>query len=195
MSFLGERQPCLKVLVSKGSQLCMRVEESRLDAMTRIRAQLHCAALDIMEIFTTRAVNAGNMPVRKLIIRTREWELQLSICHPYLTQKFSENVQLKTKIDMIGHESGDWRAPLLRKGILSGRKTPVYKMALAHGDLSADLLVKNLPRQFTDSDKESLLQYFGAKHVVCMGARGKMVRHCPFLSHFSTKIRQKYKNI
>ncbi|CAB3982801.1 RNA-binding 40 [Paramuricea clavata] len=48
-------------------------------------------------------------------------------------------------------------------------------MALAHGDhLSADLLVKNLPRQFTDSDKESLLQYFGAKHVVCMGARGKM---------------------
>ena len=60
-------------------------------------------------------------------------------------------------------------------------------MALAHGDLSADLLVKNLPRQFTDSDKESLLQYFGAKHVVCMGARGKMVRHCPFLSHFQQK--------
>ena len=49
-------------------------------------------------------------------------------------------------------------------------------MAVAHGDISSDLLVKNLPRRFTDDDKESLLQYFGAQHVVCMGARGKMVR-------------------
>lgn len=50
-------------------------------------------------------------------------------------------------------------------------------MALENGDISADLLVKNLPKQLTNDDKESLLQYFGAKHVVCMGARGKMVRN------------------
>ena len=49
-------------------------------------------------------------------------------------------------------------------------------MAFAHGDFTADLLVKNLPRQFTDKDKESLLQHFGAKHVISMGSRGKMVR-------------------
>lgn len=60
-------------------------------------------------------------------------------------------------------------------------------MAVAHGDISSDLLVKNLPRRFTDGDKESLLQYFGAKHVVCMGARGKMVRHCPFDEIFEQK--------
>lgn len=39
-----------------------------------------------------------------------------------------------------------------------------------------DLFVKNLPKEFTEGDKEALLQYFGAKHVVCMGARGKLVR-------------------
>ena len=60
-------------------------------------------------------------------------------------------------------------------------------MAVAHGDISADLLVKNLPRRFTDDDKESLLQYFGAKHVVCMGARGKMVRNCLFDEIFEDK--------
>lgn len=56
-------------------------------------------------------------------------------------------------------------------------KSPVSNMALENGDISADLLVKNLPKQLTNDDKESLLQYFGAKHVVCMGARGKMVRN------------------
>lgn len=60
-------------------------------------------------------------------------------------------------------------------------ESPVSNMALEHGDISADLLVKNLPKQFTDDDKESLLQYFGAKHVVCMGARGKMVRNWPYI--------------
>ena len=57
-------------------------------------------------------------------------------------------------------------------------------MAFAHGDVSADLLIKNLPRQFTDDDKESLLQHFGAKHVVCMGAKGKMVRSCVYFIQF-----------
>ena len=60
-------------------------------------------------------------------------------------------------------------------------------MAVAHGDISSDLLVKNLPRRFTDDDKESLLQYFGAQHVVCMGARGKMVRNCLFDEIFEDK--------
>ena len=54
-------------------------------------------------------------------------------------------------------------------------------MALSHGDMSAELLVKNLPKQFTDGDKESLLQYFGAIDVVCMGSRGKMVKHSGYL--------------
>ncbi|XP_028391536.1 RNA-binding region-containing protein 3-like [Dendronephthya gigantea] len=47
-------------------------------------------------------------------------------------------------------------------------------MALTHGDATAELLVKNLPKQFADGDKESFLQYFGATDVVCMGSRGKM---------------------
>jgi hypothetical protein len=62
---------------------------------------------------------------------------------------------------------------------------PKRDLAAYHGDLSADLLVKNLPRQFTDNDKESLLQYFGAKHVISMGTRGKMVR---LLTIYETKI-------
>jgi hypothetical protein len=62
---------------------------------------------------------------------------------------------------------------------------PKRDLAACHGDLSADLLVKNLPRQFTDNGKESLLQYFGAKHVISMGTRGKMVRLFPI---YETKI-------
>lgn len=53
----------------------------------------------------------------------------------------------------------------------------LYNMANAHVENTSDLLVKNLPRQFTDNDKESFLKHFGAKHVVCMAKIGKMVRN------------------
>lgn len=48
-------------------------------------------------------------------------------------------------------------------------------MADVLGTEGRDLLIKNLPKEFTNGDKEELLHYFGAKHVVCMGSRGRLV--------------------
>lgn len=47
-------------------------------------------------------------------------------------------------------------------------------MADVLGTEDRDLLIKNLPKEFTNGDKEELLHYFGAKHVVCMGSRGRL---------------------
>ena len=40
---------------------------------------------------------------------------------------------------------------------------------------STTLLVRHLPSQLNVSDKTDLLKHFGAKEVVCMERRGKMV--------------------
>ncbi len=37
------------------------------------------------------------------------------------------------------------------------------------------LLIKHLPSRLSISDKTDLLKHFGAKEVVCMERRGKMV--------------------
>lgn len=38
------------------------------------------------------------------------------------------------------------------------------------------LLIRSLPPELNDEDKEDLLRKFGANSVVCFGKRGKMVR-------------------
>jgi len=40
---------------------------------------------------------------------------------------------------------------------------------------SSKLLVKHLPSQLSVSDKTDLLKHFGAKEVICMEIRGKLV--------------------
>ena len=40
---------------------------------------------------------------------------------------------------------------------------------------STKLLVRHLPFQLNVSDKTDLLKHFGAKEVICMERRGKMV--------------------
>ena len=40
---------------------------------------------------------------------------------------------------------------------------------------SSKLLVKHLPSQLSVSDKTDLLKHFGAKEVICMERRGKLV--------------------
>ena len=40
---------------------------------------------------------------------------------------------------------------------------------------SSKLLVKHLPSQLSVGDKTDLLKHFGAKEVICMERRGKLV--------------------
>ena len=42
-------------------------------------------------------------------------------------------------------------------------------------DAASKLLVKHLPSQLSVSDKTDLLKHFGAKEVICMERRGKLV--------------------
>lgn len=49
------------------------------------------------------------------------------------------------------------------------------------------LLVKHLPSQLSVSDKTDLLKHFGAKEVICMERRGKMVSMNGILFRFRQK--------
>ena len=47
-----------------------------------------------------------------------------------------------------------------------------FKMA---DDMSTKLLVRHLPSQLSVHEKTDLLKHFGAKEVICMERRGKLV--------------------